>query len=132
MLKRQGSVLFERIRKTGHRAGNADGKMGELGALADGVAMLVQMHILCCQGRSHFPVINGDRFPCFGNMGDHEPPATKISRLRQGDGQREPDGDGGVHSVSPLLEDLDSDFGGDGLLSCHHSIFRKSRAGRWL
>jgi hypothetical protein len=60
-------------------------------------------------------------------MDQHEATTAEIAGAWQRHGERESDGDGGIHGVATLLQDFDTDPAGLGLLARHHAVLGKDR-----
>jgi hypothetical protein len=91
------------------------------------LAFVVQVHVSIGARRCHLAIIDGDCLAAPGHVNHHESAAADVAGAWQGDRQRESHRHGRINSIAALLEDVDTDAGGRGLLGRDHAVTREDR-----
>ena len=128
------AVLVEGFQEAGHGAGHAGGEVAPPAALADGIAVGIEVHVLCGAAGGVLAVVDG-RDRAVGHADHHEAAPADVAGPGVHDGQGKAGGHGRVHGVAAFLEHLDARRGGGALRRDDHSVLgvlgdRGGRRGR--
>ncbi len=103
--KFHGAVGFQCQRQACNGTGNRDGSIADRRCLFVERAVGLDIHVACGFTGGHFAVVE-KRCLAAGKSDQHESAAADISRSGFDNGEGERGGDGGVHGVSTVLQDI--------------------------
>ena len=139
-LRRQGGSGFNEIGpfaaavfamsqlESAHGAGNAGG-FPAVQAFAGGLSGSIQIHVARGFLGSALAKID-EGGTAVGETDQHESAAAQVSGVGMRHGERESDGDRGVHGIAAVLQDLDAHVGRQRLLRAHHGVAGANRLTR--
>jgi len=126
--QRQRAPVSQRVRKARDGAGHADGVGREERLAADDLAACVQVHVAVGAAGRHFAEIQRHVAAGPGVMHHHEAAAAQVACVGQRHRQRKAHGDGGIHRIAAVFEDVQADargqrlFARDHAMACHQRV----------
>jgi hypothetical protein len=126
LTKGQPAVVVERRGQSHHRAGNRDRLVAAQAFPRDHVPLRVEIHARRGRQRRGFAEIQ--KFVrAVGEVDHHEAAAAQIAAARMHHRFGKADGHGGIDGISPVLQDVHADPGGETLSADHHAVCRGHR-----